>query len=273
MTKSIKNQFFGFLATPSLWLKNDIFDYPLFHTNPDIPNISSEEIPQPQNYVLGKRIEEFFRFYIENFSEEEVLACNEQIINEKITVGELDFLLKNLKTSQVSHVELVYKFYLYDPSHSKIEIERWVGPNKRDFLLKKLDHLKQHQFPLLEHPATAKLLKEFKIPATEVEQKLCFKANLFLPVNHKQIPPVVNPEAIQGFWMRPTDFSEEHFSQSSFFTPKKEDWPVFPGRNEKWISFQEFLPVINQLLKRQQSPLVWMKNKNGSCERFFIVWW
>jgi hypothetical protein len=42
---------------------------------------------------------------------------NIQVIEDKKTIGEIDFLLKK-NTKQVIHMELAYKFYLFDPSIS-----------------------------------------------------------------------------------------------------------------------------------------------------------
>ena len=265
-------QFLGFLNTPSLWLKNASFTR-IFHTTNDVVVNSLEEIPEPRNLVLGKRMEEFFRFYVERFSEEEVLAFNEQIIREKTTLGELDFLLKNSRTSEIFHVELVYKFYLYDPVFSEDEIQRWVGPNKRDFLVRKLERLREHQFPLLHHPATATLLGRLQIPPEEVVQKLCFKANLFVPRSLRRAPEEVNPKAIQGFWIRQDEFTADEFGNSQFFSPRIQDWPILPRHNNTWFSFTDFSTQVQQFLKQKQSPLVWMKSGDNKFARFFIVWW
>lgn len=273
MTNGLKYQFQGFLSSPSLWLKKGVLDYTLFHTDIVLPGFSSEEIPMPVNSVLGKRMEEFFRYYIERFSEEQILALNEQIIENKITLGEIDFLLKNSQTSQVSHIELVYKFYLFDPHFSEKENSCWVGPNKRDFLVKKIDRLKQHQFPLLHTPAAGKFLKGINLSADDIEQKLCFKANLFLPLDQKKIPEEINPRAIQGFWLRKSQFTAKVFGDSGFFSPRKQDWPILPQNNLTWFSYQDILDQVEQLLEQKQSPLLWMKDRNGSFHRFFVVWW
>lgn len=270
----VQRQFSGFLRTHSLWLKNDIFEYPLFHV-PKLTTykISPEVVPEPSASVLGKRVEEFFRFYIQHYSEEEVLAFNEQIIQDKITLGELDFILKNPITSEISHVELVYKFYLYDPDLGEREEEHWVGPNKRDFLVRKLRHLKERQFPLLRQPATAALLDRLKIPVDQVVQKLCFKANLFVPFEFKAELDNVNPAAVQGFWVRRKEFFAGAFENMIFYSPKKQDWPILPEYNELWLSFDDFKPLILEMLDREQSPLVWMKTPSNQFRRFFVVWW
>jgi len=56
------------------------------------------------------------------------------------------------------HLEIIYKFYLYDPSIGLTQLDHWIGPNRRDSLVKKLTKLKQKQLPLLYHPLITQLL-------------------------------------------------------------------------------------------------------------------
>ena len=66
---------------------------------------------------------------------------NYQIQNKKTTVGELDFILQ--KNHSPIHLEVIYKFYLYDDTFGNSEIEHWIGPNRNDNLVKKLTKLKE----------------------------------------------------------------------------------------------------------------------------------
>ena len=76
-----------------------------------------------------------------------ILAENVQIQNEKTTVGEIDCILTTAK--KPVHLEIIYKFYLYDKSVGTNELEHWIGPNRRDSLVSKLNKLKDKQLPLL----------------------------------------------------------------------------------------------------------------------------
>lgn len=268
--ESLALQFRGFLETPGVWQENSEL-FPQF-------GFEKVNLPQglqlniPASLPLGRRIEYFFAYYIKNFTEQELLAANVQISSEKITVGELDFLLKD-PTGLVSHIELVYKFYIYDPSFASEE-ERWIGPNRRDSFQRKLKHLRDHQFPLLYRKETQPLLDRLKIKPEEILQQVCFKANLFVP---KQLLNYsfseVNPECIIGYWIKYEEFTEEEFGSAVFFSPKKADWPKDPAQNKKWESFSEIKEQLQTLLDRKKSPLVWMKKASGEFERFFLVWW
>ena len=274
MDERLRQQFTGFIQTPQIWENNDSFPYPLFFLKETALTKQPKDLNIPPTMVLGKRVEKFFQFYIEHYAEEQVMAKNEQIIADKITLGELDFLLRNPTSGEITHVELVYKFYLFDPRPAPEEFQQWTGPNHRDNLLKKLNRLKTRQFPLLYNPATQNLLQELNVSAKEINQKLCFKANLFLPMElQKRHFNRINPEAIQGFWIKAMHFTAKRFGKGQFFSPKKPDWPIHPKHNEQWIGFEEILEQVNSMLKKEQSPLMWMKDGDGNLFRFFIVWW
>lgn len=268
-----KLQFQGFLETPQLNFSHTTYSFQQYQ-------LQNHLLPQQHTYtteispttILGKRAEAFFHYCITHFSEEQVIAHNVQVEKNKITVGELDFLLKNPFQGKISHVELVYKFYLYDPSIAE-NIKRWIGPNRKDSLVTKLEHLKNHQFPLLQEAETRSLLDQLEIPHREIEQKLFFKANLFIPLGWKKELPAFYKECIRGFWIKSSEFTEEGYGQHLFFSPRKPDWFISPEKGTIWFSFSEIKIILADLLKKQKSPLVWMKKNNNEYHRFFLVWW
>jgi hypothetical protein len=273
MQQDLKDQYLGFLNTPPLELSVFGFDYPPYPLKSSV-DISSEDIPHPGTMVLGKRMECFFQHYVSNFTKDRVVAHNEQVIEEKLTLGEIDFLLKNTETGTISHVELVYKFYLYDESLGENPEARWIGPNRRDSLVKKLNRMKWRQFPLLFHPATKPLLNKLGITAEEVVQKICFKANLFLPfLEREKIPEGISESAVKGFYLSAEDLTADLFPGAVYFSPKKPDWPINPQKCNTWFSFPEIKLKLQEMLAVEQSPLVWMRTAKNEYFRFFVVWW
>lgn len=273
MDFSLQDQFKGFIHTPQIFAQNAIFGYPLFDTLPT-RNYDLEELTEPGTRVLGKRMEHFFHYYITHFNALSVLAHNRQIIRHKHTLGELDFLLKDLASKQVSHIELIYKFYLYDPDCGTSEKDHLIGSNRRDSLNLKLERLQKRQFPLLFHPATQELLNELKIAPQHVLQKICFKASVFLPKHRQDIAfSEINPGTVRGYWIHVDEFTSEEYRNQQFFSPRKNYWPVNPEKNSTWFSHEEILAQINPRLEDEFSPLLWMKLPNGRLEQFFVVWW
>ena len=134
-SKDLQLQYEGYLQTPFLWNGKGVFDFQQFSNK--IPKTSSYSNETAQKLRLGKLVERFVSYELQQDSSIQIIAENIQIQQEKITIGELDCILFKNKTP--IHLEIVYKFYLYDTTVGYSEIERWIGPNRRDSLLQKLE--------------------------------------------------------------------------------------------------------------------------------------
>ena len=267
---TVRNQLSAFLNTPSLFLDDKISAYKPFHTSKK----ATAQPPDSENYVFGKRMEEFLEFYFEQSNQYRVLAKSLQINKEKITIGELDFIIEDNTQQKLIHIELVSKFYLYDPAIHE-ELNRWIGPNKKDSLIQKLDKLQKKQLPLLFNPYTKVELQKFGIEPKTVEQQLCFKAQLYIPYQFetKLIKPIVNIDCIAGFWIRPEQLHRPEFQDAKFNIPIKNDWYCRPNKEAEWEELSSLSTKLDKLHKMKKSPLVWV-NKSGSIfEKCFIVWW
>ncbi|MDR5590365.1 DUF1853 family protein [Christiangramia sp. SM2212] len=271
---SIIDQFQGFLNTPDIF--PDERDLKTFQF-PDV-NLSEallldlEELDHPRNSVLGKRMESFFEIAIKHSERYDLIASNIQIIENKQTLGELDFLVFDKEISKTVHVELVYKLYVYDESLSN-ERDKWIGPNRRDSFSEKLEKLRSKQFPLLYKPETSHYLKKLGLNKEDIQQQLCFKAQLFTADNlNFSDQKTVNPDCYKGHYVRLSDFIEENNSDSQFHSPKKKYWSCDPTNNSEWMNKQELLNNIEQLIEKEKAPLVW-KRSGSAFQSFFIVWW
>ena len=238
---------------------------------PNTIDFPSEEVPEKQK-VLGKQMESIFEYIISHGQEYEILDKNVQIHENKITLGEIDFLLEEKKSGCFFHVEMAYKFYLFDPSLSGLE--GWIGPNRRDSLLQKVQKLQNKQFPLLYHPLTENYLHSLGISSSQCEQKVCFKAWLFLPKNHMNYDfSDLNPDCIAGYWISSAEFCEDEYRTRRYLCPPKKDWPLPPEKGENWLSFSEVWKQVQLLLQKKKSPLLWMKTEESTYERIFVVFW
>ncbi|MCF4101514.1 DUF1853 family protein [Gillisia sp. M10.2A] len=273
----LEKQIHGFLNTPALWINNDFFEFSqfLFSSKP-IPDKEQLKTFFPiitKSPILGKRIELFFRLIIQSHPNYKLLAENIQINSPERTLGELDFIIEEFPKKRIIHLELMYKFYVYDPE-IKEEMARWIGPNKKDTLIDKLNRVKFQQFPVLKIPETKKLLETLQIELDEIEQEVCFKANLFIPEDTLNLKfPYINPECIAGFWIKYNEFTLSKYGEHQFITPEKQDWMMHPKYGEEWVAYAHMLSTISELNQRNRSPLIWMKKRDGSFHRFFIVWW
>lgn len=261
--RDIQLQYEGFLNTSLLW--NDSF-YGLHQLLLPQMAIAKFEGNLTENPRLGKRVESFVSHYLQRFENINVLQENIQIQYNKITIGELDCIL--LKDSTPIHLEIIYKFYLYDHTIGHSEIDHWIGPNRNDSLQQKVEKLRVKQLPLLFRDETKDFLD---IDFSAVQQKVLFKAQLFVPyANQNVVFEQLNSSCVCGFYIKKHELSQ--FSNCKFFIPTKINWLVEPHKDVDWLSFHDFKEKTSQLLLLKKSPLCWMKQPNGELYKFFLVW-
>ncbi len=268
---NLKTQFLGFMNTPSLFKELNGLNQIELDIN-EIKDFDFTQLNITSKLTLGSRIERFFEFYIQQSKNYDLIKNNIQIINNKQTLGELDFLLYDKKAKKYLHVEHVYKFYLYDDSFPN-EIDRYIGPNKNDTFVKKLAKLKNKQLPLLYKNETQEYLEGIDI--NSFEQKICFKGNIYVPIDllGKDIP-IINNSCVRGFYISSKEFiKQKHFREFEYFLPPRDDWVSDCNTNEIWTTFDEVIDEIDLLLNRQKSPLIWLKNiKENKTQSFFVTW-
>ncbi len=193
--KDIQKRYEGFLNTNFLWKNKLIYQLKQFEIEAKSKKI---DIEIDEKLRLGKYVERLVSYQLSQEDSILIISENIQIQREKITLGELDCIIK--KGDKMIHLEIVYKFYLYDASFGKSEIDHFIGPNRNDSLVDKLIKLKEKQLPLLYSEECTSYLKSIDLQANTFKQKVYFKAQLFLPFSNKNIQlKVLNEDCITGF--------------------------------------------------------------------------
>ena len=265
-TKEIQKRYEGYLYTPNLWSGDVVFGLHQFELESKSHKI---DISIDDNMRLGKYIERFVSYQLSNIKKVDVLAGNIQIQKNKRTLGELDCLLT--RNEKPIHLEIIYKFYLYDDTIGTTEIEHFIGPNKKDALIEKLNKLREKQLPLLYSKDCKPYLDTYNIKIENVKQEVLFKAQLFLPYGKQHIQlTTLNTDCLQGFYINRKKL--EDFKDSKFYIPSKKDWLIIPHEQVSWITYCNFSKEINAFEIRKFSPLVWIKSKKGGLSKCFVVW-
>ncbi len=267
----------SFIAAPDLNIHSGKYPFKSFEF--PLEEIPDEEFHFPKHSVLGMQAEACFEAYLTHSTRYKLLAANLQIYssgsskkpNEKKTLGELDYIVKNLETQRTVHIELACKFYLYDDDEEGCEEKKWIGPNRKDCLYDKLEKIKRKQFPLLHKKETVERLKALDIEIPTV-QKLCLKAFLFLPKSmDRQVLSKNFKDCMVGFWKRYSELNESN-STARYAVPRKKEWLLPKETIENWQSFSEVKKEIDLQIQNKNSPLVYKKiGDKITC--FFVVWW
>ena len=264
--KDIQKRYDGFLETPCLWTQHAVFNLQQFEIESQSAKI---DIEIDEKLRLGKYIERLVSFQLQQEESISILSENIQIQDNKTTLGELDSLL--LKEDKPIHLEIIYKFYIYDGSIGNSEIDCFIGPNKKDALLKKLNKLSEKQLPLLHSEQSRNYLKTLGLNSDGIEQQVYFKAQIFIPFQENITLKTLNQECIKGFYINTKQL--EQFADCKFYIPEKIDWIVTPHTNVNWLNFEAFKEIAHPYLERQFSPLCWIKSSNGTLQKFFLIWW
>lgn len=260
----------GFHSTPPLW-KNQQFGLQQFEF-PELDLATPKPIELPTNLRLGHQMEYVFKHLISTSSTHEVILSNLLIEEGKTRIGELDFILNEVKTNKYVHVELAYKFYIINPEISE-PIYRLMGPNRRDMFYTKLDKLKEKQLPLLYHDSLLRYWQTYQLNLDEIIQQCCFKAQLFEPFGEKASIRPLNADCIKGKWIRFDDFNSKEFSTSEYYTPRKLEWVIAPHSDVNWMGHFKTLMEVNLRMVKENSPMLWMRKPSGEIEKLFVVWW
>lgn len=261
----------AFFNTPSLWtgeldgLKQFVFPE-IYFENLDMGLI-------PSNVRLGHKIEHIFLKLIQHSRQYKVIAHNIPIRKEKVSLGEIDFLLQDIDSHKFTHVELTYKFYVLSEEATNIE-HQLIGPNQRDSFKAKKERIINHQIPLLKTAEATSVLQGFNIKPSELLHQVCFKSQVFIPfmAYNLDLAPF-NSNCISGSWIPFQKFKSPLFFEHKYYFPSKQEWLLDPHQGVNWFSHNDILDMISIGLENKTSPLLWMKSSDFTIEKLFIVWW
>lgn len=262
----IENLYKGFCNTKPLWK----------HPFNGLNKLNLDEIPETlfnrqilKKHRLGHLAEQFAFNQLEQLDNCKILAENVQVQKNKQTLGELDALIK--LNQETIHLEIIYKFYVYDESLGTPELERWIGPNRKDSLIEKITKLKTKQLPLLHSSECESILDALGLERSNIQQKVLFKAQLFIPYQTSVRFGQLNEACVNGFYLKTSQLSD--FNTCKFYIPEKIEWFLEANVNVDWLDFDVFMSEVNVFLKKSQSPLIWIKNEDQSLLKCFLVWW
>jgi len=172
---------------------------------------------------LGHLYEDALATLLESTPRYHTLAKSLQIRREAgQTLGELDFLVRDLFSTELIHLELAVKFYLAVETESELLLP---GPDARDNYYRKLAKMRSHQLVLAKNFRA--LLPE-KLQEEEIIVQHLVQGCIFSHVNATK--PVeaefLNSNGRRGKWLHAEDCSEYFGADLRLEIIPKPLWPV-----------------------------------------------
>lgn len=166
----------------------------------DYPTEGPALLTQTPHPRLGLYFEQLYACLMSEVLGWELLARNLPVRRQGITLGELDFLLRNPDTGVVEHHEIAVKFYLgFQPGPDQSPL--WYGPNSADRLDIKTRRLREHQSPLSRRPETVAAIDALGIDQPQ-KSGIFMPGYLFYPQTDALPAPLQAPrDHLRGSWL------------------------------------------------------------------------
>lgn len=263
----------GFLFGKNIFTEAQTAGIGLFDI--DLDGIGEFEIDRfKPSHKIGRIAEHIIEAYFKQSSKYELLFRNLVIKKDNTTLGELDFIVSDVLSNQLLHIELACKFYLFDAKEGNGR-KGWIGPNRKDKLHEKWDRLVQHQLPLLYHEATQDVLRFYGIEPLGIQQRTCFRAYLFTPMGEALDPSRhgVNANAWHGYHMPYKAMHQYIKGNQQVALVTKHDWICKPHLEVNYTSFESLIGSIENAIKNEYSVLLWVQHDENIIIPIFVTWW
>jgi len=203
------------------------------HHHLDLP---SRPDPLKLEQKLGHLYEDALAQLLKHSRQFQLLERNLQIQKDRhTTVGELDFLVRDLGNGSLIHLELATKFYLVVKDGSEITLP---GPDARDNYHRKLARLRTHQLRLPQSHRQF-LPKKYQGEAIKTEHLIYGCLFDHFTGSEPFQPEWISPRARRGKWLT-LDELPPH-PESPLRVIPKPLWPVPPARLAG-IALENFSP-------------------------------
>lgn len=171
--------------------------------------------------LLGKYFETLITFWLSSSPHFGSVSKNIQLMDEKVTIGEADILVRDHASGELWQIEVACKYYLGDKNVAAYP--NWIGPNGTDSLAVKMEKFKR-QTTLFDHSRGKEFLKEHNLrtPVVKIFMKGFFFHHYKILATHK----------------RPKD-AGIHYSSGWYIRLSEID--VLSGTMHQWVILPKFL--------------------------------
>ncbi|MAA78181.1 MAG: hypothetical protein CL916_02895 [Deltaproteobacteria bacterium] len=237
------------------------------------PQRLNDFVDTQRQYKLGLYAEDLFLYFLDNFSEYEILVHDMQVFIDKRSIGAFDFIVK-AKDGTIEHWEMAIKYFVqYRPSPSWID---FIGPGGKDSLYRKMNKMLGRQILLGDRiPAQEGLVKK-GIPLPQ-KKRIVSMGKLFSHFGTQFIPPVDgDPNQPTGCWAFLHQFVEyiKNDKEHRWAYRKHPYWiaPILT-KNEDELMNQKEVSIFVEEQEKHVMLSELKKTKKGweECQRWFVM--
>lgn len=238
-------------------------------------DLARAEFDRSRDNRLGAWFEFLLAKWLQRDSRYSLLARNVAVRRAlrkggRETLGEMDFIVRNLEQGLTEHWEVAVKFYLGRPGVANAE--QWVGPGQKDRLDLKLARIREHQLPLSATSGARELLAKKGIVVDR--SRVIMKGRLFYPLATEIAPPAAAaPGHLRGWWVRLHDFANAFGCQDwRWRRLARGEWlaPVNESDDAEALAIKDFA-VAGEILGASWPRMVVALVDGAEVSRGFVV--
>ena len=221
---------------------------------------------------LGLYFERLWQFFLAQDPGVELLAHNLPVRAGGRTLGEFDLLYYCHERQATLHLELAVKFYLgFRDGQGN---DRWPGPDARDRLDLKLEHMLHRQSRLSQRPEAGPVLAELGI--SDVQREVAFRGYLFQPAR-QPLPaqPGHCPARPFGLWCYRDTLRDtlDTLSPGGARCLEKLEWLAPVAAHSFETDHSALAAQVDQALARRHSPvqLALLDDRGMEWQRLFVA--
>ena len=221
---------------------------------------------------LGRYFENLLHFYFIFHPNIEVLEFGKQIFKGKITIGEMDFILKNRTTKEIVHLETAVKYFAKKKGESGFKY--FICPNGTRNFGDKLDKTFSKQLKITEREETKSFLRQSGYWPLKsyhfIKGILFYHSSEIVVFSHDKL----NPNHHKQWWILKKEI-ETLNENSKYKIAHKLKWLSYEveDRNEELLYKSELIKLITShfdiisqgqlIVEFKKGDLLWTEKSRG----------
>lgn len=216
-------------------------------------------IEQRHSSRVGFYYEALISYLLTAFPGVELIQEHLQLQQQGKTLGEIDFLYRDLESNTVIHLETAVKFYLGVASWQDREVpyKHWLGPMIKDRLDLKTQHLIHHQTQISKSQAFLEQAKARDIP-TPTQRQILMQGYLFIhPDKTVDYPHQQTPNA-QACWFSRKDVDHYLNNDERYLILRKPYWlsPYHCKEHNISLDRETLKETLDSLIEQWHRPIL-----------------